>query len=381
MRRRMRVALLQDEVYVPNYYGSSKSNRMLMEALAKEGHECRAICGTTWYPTGAQRFEDEMARLRIGYRSDPTGVRNFHYRGVDVRLLPRFESDPVEPILAAELGAFRPDIVFVTSALGNAGLRSALASGARKTLFIAHGLNDLPFGRLADRVDAEYRKLLGRMSAVISVSRYHQDYCCRHGLDTVCCRFPVYGDGPFPVLGRFDTGSVTLVRAGPRKGTDVFIELARSFPDQEFSVVDCNMHARERKMLEALPNARIRAPEPDIEQILATTKIVLVPSIYPETFGLIVPEAMLRGIPVIASSLGGLAEAKLGVDYMLPLRELERRDGHWLPVEQNLGPWRRALGLLLSDRREYERCAAASRSAASRFVATVDVAPFLALMA
>ena len=47
------------------------------------------------------------------------------------------------------------------------------------------------------------------------------------------------------------------------------------------------------------------------------TRILLVPSLWGEAFGLVVVEAMLRGIPVLASNVGGLVEAKLGVDYIL----------------------------------------------------------------
>ena len=39
----------------------------------------------------------------------------------------------------------------------------------------------------------------------------------------------------------------------------------------------------------------------------------------------IVVEAMLRGVPVIASNTGGLPEAKLGVPYVLPVTPIPSR--------------------------------------------------------
>ena len=65
------------------------------------------------------------------------------------------------------------------------------------------------------------------------------------------------------------------------------------------------------------------------------------PSLWYEGFGLSVMEAMLRGIPVIASDSGGLAEAKLGTRFVVPVRPIERFepvfDEHGLPSPGHTG--------------------------------------------
>ena len=48
------------------------------------------------------------------------------------------------------------------------------------------------------------------------------------------------------------------------------------------------------------------------------------PSLWFEGFGLIVMEAMLRGVPVIASDAGGLVEAKMGTGFVIPAPRVER---------------------------------------------------------
>ena len=97
-----------------------------------------------------------------------------------------------------------------------------------------------------------------------------------------------------------------------------------------------------------------------------------------------VVDAMLRGIPVLASNHGGLVEAKLGTDYLLPVHPIERfedyLDENMLPVplvpKQEIGPWQNALSRLLSDRALHERQSAAAHDAALRFVSGLGVEPF-----
>jgi glycosyltransferase involved in cell wall biosynthesis len=110
---------------------------------------------------------------------------------------------------------------------------------------------------------------------------------------------------------------------------------------------------------------------------LEQTKVLVAPSLIDETFGYVVPEAMLRGIPVLASDMGGLREAKLGVDYLLPVRPAVRDDGgRYTSPRQDVSPWAAALGGLLGDATTYGRCSEASRDAALRFVASASASRF-----
>jgi glycosyltransferase involved in cell wall biosynthesis len=113
------------------------------------------------------------------------------------------------------------------------------------------------------------------------------------------------------------------------------------------------------------------------------------PSVWYEGFGLIAMEAMLRGLPVVASDSGGLAEAKRGTGYVIPVRPVERYepvfDETHMPravaPEQDIGPWEQALRTLLTDEEAYWAEAGRSREAALRFVGKLDAGGLEKLLA
>jgi glycosyltransferase involved in cell wall biosynthesis len=218
--------------------------------------------------------------------------------------------------------------------------------------------------------------------AIIVISKYLQQYIRVHGeMESHVLPMPVYGVGPFPNLARSDAGFVTMINPCELKGVAIFLALAREYPQINFAAVP-TWGADEGVLrdLNEVPNVRLLEPSDKIEDILTQTRILLVPSLWPETFGYVVPEAMLRGIPVLASDLGGLPEAKLGVDYLLPVTPAERRGDSWEFPTQDTQPWSAALGELLGDAEVYERCSRRSRQAALEFVSEISAAPFEKLM-
>jgi medium-chain acyl-[acyl-carrier-protein] hydrolase len=136
--------------------------------------------------------------------------------------------------------------------------------------------------------------------------------------------------------------------------------------------------------------ANITLPDPvdHVADILRRTRVLLVPSLWAEARSRIVVEAMLRGVPVIASDIGGIPEAKLGVDYLLPVRPIEKYqsqlDEQMVPLAdlppQDIGPWQAALDRLLSYRAHYDELSRLSRAAALEAAASLSVTPFESLL-
>lgn len=162
---------------------------------------------------------------------------------------------------------------------------------------------------------------------------------------------------------------VTLINASNFKGLPIFIKLAKQFPDVSFLTVTTwgDLYPSQLKEMESLPNIKIIEPMTPVDPIYEMTHILLTPSLWDEAFGMVIVEAMLRGIPVLGSDVGGLSEAKLGVDFLLPVNPYKSFNSA-VPVQEDITPWIDALEKLLSSDELYKQLAAESQSASRAFV-------------
>ena len=382
----MRLLLLQDQMYVPSFGGGNKATRMLAEGLVRRGHACAVVAPALTGHEGPRRVEEFFTAMRargVAVTSPEPGRYRYVLRGVVVDGPASKDVTGAAPIVRERIAGFRPDWVVVSDDRQRVLLASALEGAPERTLYLLQTIIHVPFGPLAREADAEQSRRVAQARARLVISDFLGRYLRDHaGLDSCKVRLPVFGEGPFPVLGRFDRGYVTMVNPCVAKGLDIFLALARRFPDVEFAAVP-TWGADESvfRALDAAQNVRRLEPADDIEEILGRTRILVAPSLWPETLGYVVIEAMVRGIPVLASDLGGLAEAKLGVDYLLPVRPAERGPDGYVSPEQDLAPWTAALAGLLSDPATYARCARESRDAALAAIAPHRVCAFEELVA
>ncbi len=382
----MKIVLIQDEIHLPSLAGGTKANRCLLEGLARHGHQCvtlaRALTRSPDGPNSLEQFADEMkTRGKVVHEIEPR-LFSYEHNGVQVEALNLAGLDERRDCLVRRIQAINPDWVFVTDDKRRFMLKAAMQAAPNRVILLLQTIVQLPFGPISIDPSPEYTDLIKSARALFVISNFTKQYIHDHsGLNAHLLRIPVYGEGPFRDLACFDRGFVTMINPCELKGVSLFIDLAQAFPNVPFAAVptwgaDPEVIAR----LRALPNVQLLDSVDDIEEILGQTRILLVPSLWPETFGYVVPEAMLRGIPVLASNVGGLPEAKLGVDYLLPVVPGEFGEKGFVSPPQDVGPWSTALGTLLSDRDAYDRCSRHSRQAAHDFVSSVSVSPFEALM-
>lgn len=382
----MRIALVQDEIYVPSLGGATKANRYLLQCLAQRGHQClaltRALTSSPDGPNSQLQFMQEMAARKTIVRADEPHVFAYEYQGVEVRALNCPTLDDRRNHLTRQIERFQPDWVLVADDKRRFMLETAIRIASDRVIRLVQTIIQLPFGPLAVQASDEQTRWLREARAIVVISDYLRQYIQRHGrLVSHLLHLPVFGEGPFPNLARFDAGFVTMINPCELKGSAIFLALAREHPDVDFAAVPTwGASPSVLEQLEELDNVHILEPVDEIEEILAQTRVLLVPSLWPETFGYVVPEAMLRGIPVLASDVGGLSEAKLGVDYLLPVAPAEWRDGTLTIPVQDTQPWSSGLATLLSDVEAYQSCSRQSRAAALQFVSGISVEALETLM-
>jgi glycosyltransferase involved in cell wall biosynthesis len=354
----MRILLTSNASYIPPRGGATRSNLIWLDHLAQSGHECRIVCGPSG-PGAELPFHPSILVAAVG---DPTH---------------RVQ------VLREQIASFRPDWVLVSSEdLGHALLREAQHSADGRVVYLAHTPQFYPFGPASWNPDRGAAELVVECAGIVAIGHHMAAYIERElGRAAAVIHPPLYGDGPFPHYSNFDRGGITMINPCAVKGISIFLQIAERLTREQFAVLPgWGTTTEDRRALERLPNVRFLASARRIDDVLAGTRVLLMPSLWYEGFGLIVMENMLRGIPVVASDSGGLKEAKSGTGYVIPVRTIENYE----PVFDELGmpkpavlendpaPWLDALRDLLGNREAYERESAVSRERALRFVGTLD---------
>ncbi len=367
-RSAMRILLASSASHVPPRGGSTRSNLAWLDALAAHGHTCRIVAGALTATTA-----EKLAEIRRE-TDDQDAARTIH----EVHAV----ADPVKraAVLQEQIRDHQPDWVLVSSEdSGQALLRAAHEGAPGRVVYLAHTPQFYPFGPASWSPDREGAELVANSAAIIAIGHHTADYIAAHlGRHAEVIHPPIYGGGPFPQHGSGEW--ITMINPCAVKGISIFLSLTGEFPERPFAALPgWGTAAADRRALEAGTNVTLLRNCRYIDEALKNTRVLLMPSLWFEGFGLIVVEAMLRGIPVVASNAGGLAEAKLGTGFVIPVRPIERYeavfDDQGLPrpvmPEQDLAPWSAALDELLADRGIYERESTAAREAATHFVSAL----------
>jgi glycosyltransferase involved in cell wall biosynthesis/Tfp pilus assembly protein PilF len=200
------------------------------------------------------------------------------------------------------------------------------------------------------------------------------------------------GPHPSPLPEGEGTRYITFINPHADKGVYIFARIARELARRRPDIPILVTQGRSRgdslsnpdlklvpHLLGQFPIAPARngrnittmpfTPDPRsfYEAVFSVTRLLLMPSLWLESFGLVAAEAMLNGIPVLASNRGALPDTigEAGFVLEIPARYTpETRD---LPTAAEVDPWIEAISGLWDNPAEYDRCSRAARERADRW--------------
>ncbi|HWC98902.1 MAG TPA: thioesterase domain-containing protein [Candidatus Sulfopaludibacter sp.] len=378
----MRILLAQNSLYYPAHGGGDKSNRLLLEALAGRGHQCRVVARISEF--GEQQEARYLADLAERHTTAvaEAGVVRLQRKGVDVHVVTNAN---LRAHVSSQIGVFGPDVILASTddpaqLLLDVALRSAIP-----VVYLVRATLAVPFGPDCAFLSEAKTQRLRAAAAVVGVSQYVADYVVRwSGIPAVHVPISLLEPQEGATASPDPDGFVTLVNPCAVKGISIFLALADAFPQIPFAAVPTwGTTEEDRAALVARPNVSLLTPVDRIDHLLARTRVLLAPSLWAEARSRIILEAMLRGVPVMAAQVGGIPEAKMGVPYLLPVNPIiryeTRVDAQMVPVAQvppqDIGPWKQALAKLLTDRAHYDEISRASRKAAEAYRDGLSVGP------
>jgi len=360
----MRILLTSNASHDPARGGSTRSNLIWLEHMAAGGHDCLVVC------SALESAADSSRSLQQGVSI------------LSVKDLVRRRT-----ILSEEIQSFRPDHVLVSSEdLSHLLLREAYSAAPDRLIYLAHTPQFYPFGPASWNPDKKAADIVRSARAIVAIGFHMQRYIRQSlGCEAIVIHPPIYGSPPFARFGSIDKGWILMINPCVVKGIEIFLGLAQAFPRLPFAALKgWGTTQDDLRALASHTNVTMLESVANIEEVLSKSRLLLMPSLWYEGFGLIAMEAMLRGLPVIASDSGGLAEAKQGTGFVIPIRPIERYepsfDENHMPrpvgVQQDIEPWKQALEMLLTNSEIYWKEAELSRQAALRFVSGLRASQF-----
>ncbi len=387
----MRILLAVYNAYTDSTSGAAHSMRIVMQWLRDGGHDSRVLCTARFEAKPLDDFEAHLAELGVPLRRSPPSkvfVRSvkkprnmvvgrptvdFVLSDVPVTLLhtrahpgssaDRFEAEQFLFLLDDVLAQFKPDLLLTYG--GHPVVQETMRRARRRGVMSVFSLRNFGY---------EDRRYFEHVDHVFTCSPYLSDmYRQNIGLHSTGIESPIeWSEVEAPVETR---EFVTFVNPALIKGAMLFARLADMLgtrrPDIPILVVASATGAGHLNDISGLdfgkyPHIMVAPPTPRPADFFALTRILLVPSTCRESFGRVVAEAMINGIPPLVSDRGALPQTVCGAGRVLPLPSWLSETIKELPTTAEVEPWFDAVCELWDDGRAYSQASELARATAER---------------
>ncbi|MDF1582312.1 MAG: glycosyltransferase [Methyloprofundus sp.] len=249
-------------------------------------------CGT--YSVTPWTYPDPSEYTTLGIKTNHDGILDCGY---PIRILPDFNQ-----ALSDLIDEFKPDVIW------------SQLEGAVEVLELAKakGIQGLYYVHDAEFDVQELCKIADLGCHIVCSSGFLADKAQRViGRST----YTLYPSAELYFATKNDpNGFITMINPHRVKGLPTFLKIAQQLPEQQFLLVESwklnnQALAELHEQLAQLPNIQFMHRVSDMRIIYAQTKLLLIPSIWEEGFGMVAIEGQSCRIPVIASQRGGLTES------------------------------------------------------------------------
>jgi glycosyltransferase involved in cell wall biosynthesis len=360
--------------------GAALSTRDLLELLTKRGWPCRVFCASQMDFEESEALPQLLADHGIRYGvqealagSLPFSMYHLTPAGVPVTI---FDSPTIRPyqepgqpegelflsLLDGMLDRFQPDVLLTYG--GNWVAKRIMAQAKRRGCRVVFALHNFAYTSA---------QLFGPVDAILVPSECARAHYRRAlGLESVAIPGPWDWDRVkcAEVVGQY----VTFVNPQPHKGVFVFArlaaELGRLRPDIPLLVVEgrakASWLARTGLDFRKAKNLFSMANTPDPRDFYKVSRIVVMPSLWQESFPRVAAEALINGIPVLATRRGGTPEVLQDAGFLFDVPDRYTADSREVPTVEEVSPWIEIILKLWDDpsfyAAEQQRCGEAAEA-------------------
>ena len=341
--------------YLDNSSGAALASRDLLADLAAHGWDCRAVCGPQLDYSDGRSAQAALAEQGVGHYLEscapPNGRRYdlLHYTldGVPVTQYVPENYVPGNPptqdvgvpfldVVGRAVEKFRPAVVLTYGGhpVGPHLIRRAKKRGAK----VVFALFNFAY------TGADF---LREPDALVTLSDYAREVYRREaGVEAASFTWP--WDRARSTAPSVERRFVTFVNPQPVKGVAWFariaLEVGRIRPDIQFLVVEgrgqSDWLGRLTEIdLSGLRNLHRMPNTPRPAEFYALSRMVLMPSLWEETFGRVAAEALTNGIPVLATRRGALPETLGGAGLLFDVPEPYTTQLLDVPTAEEVAPW------------------------------------------
>lgn len=341
--------------------GAALSQKAVMAALAKKGFRSVALQATVFdSPHGGEHVlkAGEPHKDKKMLRTIVHGVEHLILRTKITRRgeMTCNEQEQYLQLFREQIRKYRPDMVFMWGGmlLEMTMMREAREAGIPVIFYLVNG-------------GYKNKDTFKYVSQVVTDTQATADlYKQRLGLD-------------LKVVGKFiDPGLVkpkvprrpdfiTFINPSFEKGVSVFMPLAKlaaqECPEVKFLVVQSRgrwgnaLHVLKFKP-EDFPNVKVIGHQTDMRPVYASTRALLLPSLWHESGARVIAEAQINGIPILGSNTGGTPELVGQGGKIFEFPEIAKEKKTEVHVtEDDLRPWLEEIKRLWHDPAYYaEMC-------------------------